>query len=93
MKKTISGCLQESLVGSMVSNNLYNIILFDTATNSLNIFFHFILGSLEEARTKTNMAQFLSDLSANEDSQHQLKSKSKMESPPALIPSKLNFLI
>ncbi|XP_022162403.1 uncharacterized protein LOC111028168 [Myzus persicae] len=43
-------------------------------------------GSLEEARMKTNRAQFYSDLSANEDlnAQRLLKSKSKMESPPSL---------
>ncbi|KAL5244245.1 hypothetical protein ACI65C_011655 [Semiaphis heraclei] len=40
----------------------------------------------KEAKSKTNCAQFFSDLSANEDSNAQrlLKSKSKMESPPSL---------
>lgn len=52
-----------------------------------------ILGSLEEARMKTNRAQFYSDLSANEDlnAQRLLKSKSKMESPPSLRLSKFDF--
>lgn len=73
----------------MVSNNL-EINVFSIATN-LNYLFNFILGSLEEARTKTNMAQFISDLSANDEVSNPRKSKSKMESPPSLKLSKLDF--
>lgn len=76
----------------MVSNIL-KIYVFEPLQFSFNYISFYILGSLEEAQTKTNMAQFLSDPSTNEDSnpQRQLKSKSKVESPPSLRLSKFDF--
>lgn len=56
------------------------------------------LGSLEEARAKTNKALILSDLSANDEymskkvtTKKQFESR-KIESPPSLKSSKIYYL-
>lgn len=55
------------------------------------------LGSLEEARAKSNMAQMYSDLSANDE--HMSKNvpkkifeRKQLESPPTLKSSKMYYL-
>lgn len=53
-----------------------------------------ILATLEEARQKSNRAQYLTDLSENDDTMYkQSTSRKIMESPPSLIPSKSILLI